>query len=60
MYNWKANITTRSTTWERSMKVGDHILYMFGKRSVERIPLIMSGQRNRNLSIESPIHTVPV
>jgi len=31
MYNWKINITTGSTTWERSMNSGDLILEMFGK-----------------------------
>jgi len=31
MYNWKTNITTRSTTWERSMNVDDFLLGMFGK-----------------------------
>jgi len=32
MYNWKYNITASSRTWEGSMKLGDVILEMFGKR----------------------------
>jgi len=34
-YNWKINITTRSTMWERSMNAGDLILEIFGKRIPE-------------------------
>jgi len=59
IHNWNINITTRSRNWERSMNLGDLILEMFGKRIAEWISWIMSGQRNRSLSTESPIYTVP-
>jgi len=31
MYNWKIDITPRSTMWERNMNLGDLSLEMFGK-----------------------------
>ena len=41
------------------MIVGDFILAMFGKRIAECVSRIMSDQRIRSLSMESPIYTVP-
>jgi len=53
-------VTTRSTTWERSMNLGDLILkkawiwlILFWKRIAEWISLIMSRQRNKPFHRES-------
>jgi len=35
MQNWKINISTEITTWERSLNADNLILEMFGKRIEE-------------------------